>query len=153
MAKSKEKDVKKETKKLQDFVIIEKNGNFAINSSIVGQSAYDIANMAGISVPEKTKILITKLDGVGDKYPLSKEKLSPILAYYVVKDYNGDKIIYFKNLISFFYTYDELPQLLEEVQKERQLKQQRYGINNYKSYMEKEKVNNPLFQRFKQIKN
>ena len=77
---------KKETKKLQDFVIIEKNGNFAINSSIVGQSAYDIANMAGISVPEKTKILITKLDGVGDKYPLSKEKLSPILAYYIVKD-------------------------------------------------------------------
>ena len=71
----------------------------------------------------------------------------------VIKDYSGDKIIYFKNLISFFYTYDELPQLLEEVQKERQLKQQRYGINNYKSYMEKEKVNNPLFQRFKQIKN
>ena len=71
----------------------------------------------------------------------------------VVKDYNGDKIIYFKNLISFFYTFEELPQLLEEVQKERQLKQQRYGINNYKSYMEKEKINNPLFQRFKQIKN
>ena len=71
----------------------------------------------------------------------------------VVKDYNGDKIIYFKNLISFFYTFEELPQLLEEVQKERQLKQQRYGINNYKSYMEKEKINNPLFRRFKQIKN
>ena len=71
----------------------------------------------------------------------------------VIKDYSGDKIIYFKNLISFFYTFEELPQLLEEVQKERQLKQQRYGINNYKSYMEKEKVNNPLFQRFKQIKN
>ena len=71
----------------------------------------------------------------------------------VIKDYSGDKIIYFKNLISFFYTYDELPQLLEEVQKERQLKQQRYGINNYKSYMEKEKVNNALYQRFKQIKN
>lgn len=71
----------------------------------------------------------------------------------VVKDYNGDKIIYFKNLISFFYTFEELPQLLEEIQKERQLKQQRYGISNYKSYMEKEKINNPLFRRFKQIKN
>ena len=71
----------------------------------------------------------------------------------VVKNHDGDKIIYFKNLISFFYTFEELPQLLKEVQKERQLKQQRYGINNYKSYMEKEKVNNPLFQRFKQIKN
>ncbi len=71
----------------------------------------------------------------------------------VVKGYNGDKIIYFKNLISFFYTFEELPQLLEEVQKERQLKQQRYGISNYKSYMEKEKINNALFRRFKQIKN
>ena len=66
---------------------------------------------------------------------------------------NRDKIIYFKNLISFFYTFEELPQLLEEIQKERQLKQQRYGISNYKSYMEKEKINNPLFRRFKQIKN
>ena len=71
----------------------------------------------------------------------------------VIKDYSGDKIIYFKNLISFFYTFEELPQLLEEIQKERQLKQQRYGISNYKSYMEKEKINNPLFRRFKQIKN
>ena len=71
----------------------------------------------------------------------------------VVKGYTGDKIIYFKNLISFFYTFEEVPQLLEKVQQERQIKQQKYGINNYKSYMEKEKVNNPLFHRFKQIKN
>ena len=71
----------------------------------------------------------------------------------VVKGYKWDKIIYFKNLISFFYTFEEVPQLLEKVQQERQIKQQKYGINNYKSYMEKEKVNNPLFHRFKQIKN
>ena len=71
----------------------------------------------------------------------------------VVKGYKGDKVVYFKNLISFFYTFDELPQLLDKIQEERQIKQQKYGINNYKSYMEKEKFENPLFQRFKQIKN
>lgn len=75
-----------ETKKLEDYVIIKKDGKMSINSTIVGQSAYFIANEAGIEVSKDTKILIAKLDGVGDKYPLSKEKLSPILAYYVVKD-------------------------------------------------------------------
>ncbi len=75
-----------ETKKLEDYVIIKKDGSTSINSKIVGQSAYFIANEAGIEVSKDTKILIAKLDGVGDKYPLSKEKLSPILAYYVVKD-------------------------------------------------------------------
>ena len=78
----------KEKQKLQDYIIVEKNGSLAINSSIVGQSAYKIATDAGIKVDPKTKILIAKIDGVGDEYPLSKEKLSPILAYYVVKDYN-----------------------------------------------------------------
>ncbi len=76
----------KEKAKLQDYVIVEKNGSLSINSSIVGQSAYTIAKGADIKVPEGTKILLAKLDGVGDDYPLSKEKLSPILAYYVVKD-------------------------------------------------------------------
>lgn len=75
-----------ETKKLEDYVIIKKDGNMSINSKIVGQSAYFIAKEAGINVDKDTKILIAKLNGVGDKYPLSKEKLSPILAYYVVKD-------------------------------------------------------------------
>lgn len=77
----------KEKQKLQDYIIVEKKGSLAINSAIVGQSAYKIASDAGIKVDPKTKILIAKIDGVGDDYPLSKEKLSPILAYYVVKDY------------------------------------------------------------------
>ena len=103
-----------------------------------------------------TNSIYLKLDfgvccGIRIAYHSCKKKYHYI--FNVVKNYDGDKIIYFKNLISFFYTFEELPQLLKEVQKERQLKQQRYGINNYKSYMEKEKVNNPLFQRFKQIKN
>lgn len=76
----------KETKKLEDYIIIRDGEKCSINSSIVGQSAYKIAKEAGITVPQDTKILLAKLVGVGDKYPLSKEKLSPILAYYIVKN-------------------------------------------------------------------
>ncbi|MDP4182886.1 MAG: bifunctional acetaldehyde-CoA/alcohol dehydrogenase, partial [Bacillota bacterium] len=61
----------------------------AMNPAVVGQSAYTIAKMAGLTVPEDTKILIAKLEGVGPEYPLSREKLSPILAYYVVDDFNA----------------------------------------------------------------
>ncbi|UHA72838.1 bifunctional acetaldehyde-CoA/alcohol dehydrogenase [Paenibacillus sp. 481] len=57
----------------------------AVNPTIVGQSARKIAEMAGITVPENTKILVAELDGVGPKYPLSAEKLSPVLACYKVK--------------------------------------------------------------------
>ncbi len=78
----------KEKEKLEKYVIVQKNGSLSINSTIVGQSAYTIAKNAGIKVDEKTKILIAKIEGVGDEYPLSKEKLSPILAYYVVEDQN-----------------------------------------------------------------
>lgn len=56
-----------------------------LNADIVGRSAYQIADMAGVKVPEDTKILIAEYDGVGKKYPLSREKLSPVLAAYKVK--------------------------------------------------------------------
>lgn len=71
-----------EIKKLEKTAIDE--AKCAINPAVVGQSAYKIAKMAGLEVPEDTKILIAKLNGVGPKYPLSREKLSPILAYYIV---------------------------------------------------------------------
>ena len=58
-----------------------------LNSKVVGMPASVIAEMAGINVDGKTKILIAKLDGVGPEYPLSREKLSPVLAYYVVDGY------------------------------------------------------------------
>jgi acetaldehyde dehydrogenase/alcohol dehydrogenase len=58
-----------------------------LNPDIVGRSAFDIAQMAGINVPEFTKILIAHQEGVGPDYPLSREKLSPILAYYEVGGY------------------------------------------------------------------
>lgn len=59
----------------------------AMNPRIVGQPAYKIAEMAGFTVPKDTKILIAPLEGVGPSYPLSREKLSPVLALYVVEDY------------------------------------------------------------------
>ena len=69
----------------------------------------------------------------------------------IVKGYNGDKVTYSKNLISFFYTFEQISQLIRDVQHERNKKIQRYGLNNYKKYMEIEKKSNPLFQRFKQV--
>lgn len=54
-------------------------------------------------------------------------------------------------LISYFYTFDELPQLLEKVQEEKQNKIKKYGIDKYRLIMETEKNENELFQRFKQV--
>ena len=58
-----------------------------LNSFVVGQSPYKIAEMAGIEgIPKETKVLVLKENGVGIEYPFSKEKLSPVLAYYTVKN-------------------------------------------------------------------
>lgn len=73
-----------ETKKVSDYVINSEKG--AVNPEVVGKSANFIAEHSGITVPENTKILIAKLDGVGSEYPLSREKLSPVLAYYICED-------------------------------------------------------------------
>ncbi len=74
-----------ETNRLRDTMFIkEKDG--ALNSAIVGQSPYKIAGEAGIEVPKETKVLVLKENGVGIEYPFSKEKLSPVLAYYIVKN-------------------------------------------------------------------
>ncbi|MEK6304314.1 MAG: aldehyde dehydrogenase family protein [Acidobacteriota bacterium] len=55
-----------------------------LNPKIVGKRANVIAEMAGISIPEGTRAMLCELSGVGRDFPLSMEKLSPILAYYVV---------------------------------------------------------------------
>src|ERR1700716_682814 len=54
-----------------------------LNPGIVGRSVEVIANLAGISVPPGTRCLMADVAGVGREYPLSMEKLSPILAFYV----------------------------------------------------------------------
>jgi acetaldehyde dehydrogenase (acetylating) len=56
----------------------------SLNPGIVGRSVEVIAKMAGINVPPGTRCLLADVAGVGRDYPLSMEKLSPILAFYVV---------------------------------------------------------------------
>jgi acetaldehyde dehydrogenase (acetylating) len=57
------------------------------NPALVGKSATYIAKQIGITVPENTRVLIAPLAGVGRDYPLSIEKLCPVLSYYVVTDW------------------------------------------------------------------
>jgi acetaldehyde dehydrogenase / alcohol dehydrogenase len=71
-----------EKTKVEKLVINEHS--CAVNADIVGMPAFKIAAMAGVAVPESTKILVAELKGVGPQYPLSREKLSPVLACYKV---------------------------------------------------------------------
>jgi acetaldehyde dehydrogenase (acetylating) len=57
------------------------------NPALVGKSAVHIAEKAGIRVPPGTRALLARLEGVGRDYPLSIEKLCPVLSFYVVKDW------------------------------------------------------------------
>jgi acetaldehyde dehydrogenase (acetylating) len=57
------------------------------NPALVGKPATTIAEKCGVSVPRSTRLLIAPLDGVGRDYPLSIEKLCPVLSFYVVKDW------------------------------------------------------------------
>jgi acetaldehyde dehydrogenase (acetylating) len=57
------------------------------NPAVVGRPAPFIADKAGISVPAGTRVLIAPLAGVGRDYPLSIEKLAPVLSWYVVQDW------------------------------------------------------------------
>jgi acetaldehyde dehydrogenase (acetylating) len=57
------------------------------NPALVGRPATAIANAAGITVPADTQVLIAELTGVGRDYPLSIEKLSPVLSFYTVADW------------------------------------------------------------------
>lgn len=69
-----------EIDKVEKVVVTEK---FTPNPKIVGKSAKYIANLAGINVPDNTKALVAPLKGVGKDFPLSIEKLSPVLAFYI----------------------------------------------------------------------
>ncbi|MEH7354901.1 acetaldehyde dehydrogenase (acetylating) [Neobacillus drentensis] len=63
-----------------------KNGH-AMNAKFVGRSPQVIAAAAGFSIPDETKVLIGEQQGVGPEYPLSYEKLTTVLAFYTVKDW------------------------------------------------------------------
>src|SRR5439155_19625901 len=54
-----------------------------LNTRIVGKPAAKIAEMAGFSVPAETRAIVAHADGVGMKYPISMEKLRPLLGFFV----------------------------------------------------------------------
>ena len=64
-----------------------KKGN-AMNAKFVARSAQVIADAAGITIPAGTRLLIGPQGGVGEGYPLSYEKLTSVIAFYVVKDWH-----------------------------------------------------------------
>ena len=59
---------------------------YKLKSNIPGQYPYDIAKNAGFEIPKETKVIVVPETGIGRDYPFSKEKLSPVLTYYIVKD-------------------------------------------------------------------
>lgn len=69
---------KDELQRLENAIMNEQKTS--IKPDIVGKSAVEIAELAGIPVPENTKLIIAEISGVGSDYPLSREKLSPVLA-------------------------------------------------------------------------
>ncbi|MDO4793419.1 MAG: bifunctional acetaldehyde-CoA/alcohol dehydrogenase [Filifactor alocis] len=101
-------DVKKEFAKRGCYLLkkdeIKKVGSIlltpagTVDPKIVGQPAYKIAQMAGVQVPEDTKILIGEVSSVDPSEPFAHEKLSPVLALYKAKDFDtaldmADKLV------------------------------------------------------------
>lgn len=75
---------KAEIEKVRKTIII----NGALNAKIVGQSAFTIAELAGVKVPEATKILIGEVESVDPEEEFAHEKLSPVLAMYKAKTFD-----------------------------------------------------------------
>ncbi len=73
-----------EIEKVRKTIII----NGALNAKIVGQSAYTIAKLAGVEVPETTKIIIGEVESVDIAEEFAHEKLSPVLAMYKAKTFD-----------------------------------------------------------------
>ncbi len=84
-----------ETEKVRKTILI----NGALNAKIVGQSAYTIAKLAGVTVPEKTKILIGEVESLELSEEFAHEKLSPVLAMYRAKDFE-DALLKAERLIA-----------------------------------------------------
>ena len=84
-----------EIEKVRKTIII----NGALNAKIVGQSAYNIAKLVGVEVPETAKILIGEVESVDLSEEFAHEKLSPVLAMYKAKDFE-DALAKAKQLIA-----------------------------------------------------
>ncbi|MBE6452862.1 MAG: bifunctional acetaldehyde-CoA/alcohol dehydrogenase [Alphaproteobacteria bacterium] len=113
-------DVKKEFKYRGAYILTPKEKNKVaktiiqngkLNSAIVGQPAYKIAELSGIKVPEETKVLIGETSKIGTEEEFSYEKLSPVLAMYKAENFeqavsDAAELIYFagKGHTSVLYT-------------------------------------------------
>ena len=86
---------KDEIDKVRKTILI----NGALNAKIVGQSAHTIAELAGVTVPETTKILIGEVQSVDISEEFAHEKLSPVLAMYKAKNF-GDALDKAEQLIA-----------------------------------------------------
>ena len=84
-----------ETEKVRKTIII----NGALNAKIVGQKAHTIAALAGVDVPETTKVLIGEVESVDISEEFAHEKLSPVLAMYKAKNF-GDALDKAERLIA-----------------------------------------------------
>ena len=71
----------------EQSVVTKRPGADTVNPRIVGKSALEIAKMAGIQIPQDTKVILCEQDKVGKDYPFSIEKLSPLLAFYTEPDW------------------------------------------------------------------
>lgn len=76
-----------EGEKLEKVKRVMERSNGSMNPAIVGRDAQYIAKLAGIEVPANTRLLVSDEKGVGPKYPFSKEKLTALLGFYVVNDW------------------------------------------------------------------
>ena len=77
-----------EKEKLKEvmFEFVDGRGD-KLKSHIPGKSPYEIAQMAGFEIPKDTKVIVVYEEGIGDGFPFSKEKLSPVLTYYIVDNF------------------------------------------------------------------
>ena len=57
-----------------------------VNSKIVGMKPVNIAELAGLKIPEETRVIAAEIEGVGPEHPLSREKLSPVLGVLKARD-------------------------------------------------------------------
>ncbi|MCL1879211.1 MAG: acetaldehyde dehydrogenase (acetylating) [Actinomycetia bacterium] len=63
--------------------------DFSTNPAVVGKTALQVAEMAGVLVPKSTKLLVGRETQIGKKIPFSREKLCPVLAFFVVNDWRA----------------------------------------------------------------
>ena len=70
---------------LKNYMFTKEEDGYDLNSEVVGKDPCDIAEKAGFIIPLETKVIVVREHGIGKEYPFSKEKLSPILTYYIVE--------------------------------------------------------------------